>query len=54
MGIFRRRAQVSTAALQIYIEGPAQVIKWVCIYGIKVSFWGSMTLKIVISVKNHP
>ena len=35
-------------------KGPAQVIKQVCIYGIKVSFWGSGTLKIVIPVENHP
>ena len=34
--------------------GGGQVIKWVCIYGVKVSFWGSGTLKIVIYVENHP
>ena len=35
-------------------KGPAQVIQQVSQYGIKVSFWGSETLKIVIPVENHP
>ena len=34
--------------------GGCQVIKYVCIYGIKVSFWGSGTLKIAIYVENYP
>ena len=33
-------------------KGPAQVMWQVCIYGIKVSFWGSGTLKIVIYVQS--
>ena len=34
--------------------GCAQVTRKVSQYGIKVSFWGSGTLKIVIYVENHP
>ena len=34
--------------------GGAQVTRQVSQYGIKVSFWGSGTLKIVIYVENHP
>ena len=34
--------------------GGAQVTRQVSQYGIKVSFWGSGTLKIVIPVENHP
>ena len=35
-------------------KGGAQVALQVCIYGVKLSFWGSGTLKIVIYVENHP
>jgi hypothetical protein len=35
-------------------KGPAQPTRQVCQYGIRVSFWGSGTLKIVIYVENYP
>ena len=35
-------------------KGPAQPTRQVCQYGIRVSFWGSRTLKIVIYVENYP
>jgi hypothetical protein len=38
----------------VFYNGPAQVVRQVGQYGIKVSFWGSGTLKIVILVENHP
>ena len=38
----------------IKLEGGARVAQWVSQYGIKVSYWGSGTFKIVILVENHP
>ena len=35
-------------------KGPAQVVWQVFVYGVKVSFWGSGTLKTVIYVENYP
>ena len=42
------------APMCIYRKGPAQPTRQVCQYGIRVSFWGSGTLKIVIYVENYP
>ena len=35
-------------------KGPAQVMSQVCVYGVKVNFYGSENLKIVIYVENCP
>jgi hypothetical protein len=37
-----------------FYKGPAQPTRQVCQYGIRVSFWGSGTLRIVIYVENYP
>ena len=42
------------ARVVFIFTGGAQVTRQVSQYGIKVSFWGSGTLKIVIYVENHP
>ena len=34
--------------------GVAQVVRQVSQHGIKVGFWGSVTLNIVTPVENHP
>ena len=40
--------------ISLLVKGPAQPTRQVCQYGIRVSFWGSGTLRIVIYVEIYP